>query len=193
MRFWSDFLRLRLLDVSLTHSLSYARLSKLQIPGEKPSTIALLVVGACVLVAACVQETYTKKTRFIPPGIFAKTGASASSLYMTSSTAVTEWSFLSLVLSFGSFFQTFAFTSATFYLALFFQAVTGASAIQAGFLLLPFSLGSALISLVANLYIRKKGDPKHMVILGFGISALGYGKLHSLLEFSLFRVCLASS
>ncbi|KAG8929878.1 hypothetical protein FRC01_003657 [Tulasnella sp. 417] len=121
---------------------------------DKPATIALLVVGACVLAGACVQETFTKKTRFIPPGIFEKTGA---------------------ILSFGSFFQTFAFTSATFYLALFFQAVTGATAIKAGFLLLPFSLGSALISLVANLYIRKKGDPKHMVILGFGISALGFG------------------
>ncbi|KAG9042972.1 hypothetical protein FS837_010187 [Tulasnella sp. UAMH 9824] len=130
---------------------------------DKPSPIALLVVGACLLVLACVQETYTKKTRFIPPGIFAKTGA---------------------ILSFGSFFQTFAFTSATFYLALFFQAVTGASAIQAGFLLLPFSLGSALISLVANLYIRKKGDPKHMVILGFGISALGYGLMILLNETS---------
>ncbi|KAG8953308.1 hypothetical protein FRC04_002718 [Tulasnella sp. 424] len=121
---------------------------------DKPMTIGLLVVGAVVLVSAGVQETYTKKTRFIPAGIFAKTGA---------------------ILSFGSFFQTFAFTAGTFYLALFFQAVTGASAIQAGFLLLPFSLGSALISLVANLYIRKKGDPKHMVILGFGISSLGYG------------------
>ncbi|KAG8997771.1 hypothetical protein FRB90_012434 [Tulasnella sp. 427] len=121
---------------------------------DKPSTIALLVAGAFVLVGACIQETCTKKTRFIPAGIFAKTGA---------------------ILSFGSFFQTFAFTAGTFYLALFFQAVTGASAIQAGFLLLPFSLGSALISLVANLYIRKKGDPKHMVILGFGIASLGYG------------------
>ncbi|KAG8901530.1 hypothetical protein FRC00_006453 [Tulasnella sp. 408] len=62
--------------------------------------------------------------------------------------------------------------------------VTGASAIQAGFLLLPFSLGSALISLVANLYIRKKGDPKHMVILGFGISALGFGLMILLNETS---------
>lgn len=98
-------------------------------------------------------------------------------------------------MSVSSFFQTFAFNAATYYLALFFQvcptlsltrhpslpyrhatqAVSGATAIQAGLLLLPFSLGSALISLVANMYISNKGEPKHMVILGFGISALGFG------------------
>lgn len=154
-------------------------------------TIGLLVVGVVVLVGAGVQETYTKKTRFIPAGIFAKTGASAfdDTFAIHRSDTVTDQRFFSsTVLSFGSFFQTFAFTAGTFYLALFFQAVTGATAIQAGFLLLPFSLGSALISLVANLYIRKKGDPKHMVILGFGISSLGYGELHSAPQIFLFSI-----
>lgn len=53
-------------------------------------TIGLLAAGAVGLVSAGVQETYTKKTRFIPAGIFAKTGASALIPCNTFSGPVTE-------------------------------------------------------------------------------------------------------
>ena len=57
--------------------------------------------------------------------------------------------------------------------------MSDATAIQSGILLLPFSLGSALISVVGNLYMKSGGKPKHLVVLGLGIAALGYGASHS--------------
>ncbi|KAG9011024.1 hypothetical protein FRB94_008997 [Tulasnella sp. JGI-2019a] len=129
-----------------------------------PKTIALLTTGLLALVAGCIQDyVYTtplKSGRLIPRALYTLSGS---------------------ILSVGSFFQTFTFTAATFYLALFFQAVTGASAIEAGLLLLPFSLGSALISLFANWYMSR-GQPKNMVVIGLGVASLGVGLMAILNE-----------
>lgn len=140
-----------------------------------------MTVGSVGLIAGCAQDYFysnaLKNGRLIPRALFTLSGSSesdsASNLRSDHLTVITP-SAGPTVLSIGSFFQAFTFTAATFYLALFFQAVTGASAIQAGLYLLPFSLGSAVISLVANWYMGI-GQPKHLVILGLGVASLGFG------------------
>ncbi|KAG8858721.1 hypothetical protein FRB96_004858 [Tulasnella sp. 330] len=136
-------------------------------------TIAMLTSGVLALVAGCAQDylftTPLKSGRLIPRSLYTLSGS---------------------ILSVGSFVQAFTFTATTFYLALFFQAVTGASAIQAGLLLLPFSLGSALISLFANWYMSR-GPPKNMVVIGLGVASLGLGLMSILNEKSSRALQLA--
>jgi len=85
---------------------------------------------------------------------------------------------------FASFFQTFAYTAGTFYLSLFYQAVNGSSAIMAGIYVLPYTLGSALVSIIASRYIFYTGRYKDMVIGGLGLSTLGFGLMISMNEHS---------
>lgn len=74
-----------------------------------------------------------------------------------------------------SFFQTMSFNAGTFYLALYYQAVRGSSAVTAGIQLLPYTLGSSLVSLV-GLYISEKTKAHNTVIrVGLGLMATGFG------------------
>ncbi|KAF8710926.1 MFS general substrate transporter, partial [Rhizoctonia solani] len=72
-----------------------------------------------------------------------------------------------------SFFQTMAFNAGTFYLALYYQAVHGSSALHAGTQLLPYTLGSSLVSLI-GFYISEK-TKAHITIIRAGLSLMATG------------------
>ncbi|CCO26242.1 MFS drug transporter, putative [Rhizoctonia solani AG-1 IB] len=74
-----------------------------------------------------------------------------------------------------SFFQTMSFNAGTFYLALYYQSVHGSSALHAGMQLLPYTLGSSLVSLI-GFYISGKTSA-HITIIrtGLGLMATGFG------------------
>ncbi|CAE6525356.1 unnamed protein product [Rhizoctonia solani] len=74
-----------------------------------------------------------------------------------------------------SFFQTMAFNAGTFYLALYYQAVQGSSALHAGMQLLPYTLGSSLVSLVGFYISDRTKAHITMIRTGLGLMATGFG------------------
>lgn len=50
---------------------------------------------------------------------------------------------------------------------------------MAGIFVLPYTLGSAMVSVVASRYIFYTGRYKDMVVGGLGLSTLGFGELYS--------------
>jgi len=82
-----------------------------------------------------------------------------------------------------------AFSAGTFYLALYFQAVTGATPLQAGVQLLPYSLGSSLASMPVAWFIgyrqnitRNTSGQKWAILVGLLIATLGFGLMNLLDE-----------
>ncbi|KAH7104341.1 MFS general substrate transporter [Auriculariales sp. MPI-PUGE-AT-0066] len=127
-------------------------------------TIALIAVGVPLLIGALVYETRTRRDALIAPSLFYSTTA--------------------CIVFASSFFITFAFNAATFYLAVFAQA-RGATPLEAGYWLLPLSLGSSFISIptaVAIHWAQKRTTqttlpPKVAYVLGLGLAAVGFGLL----------------
>ncbi|CAE6439841.1 unnamed protein product [Rhizoctonia solani] len=74
-----------------------------------------------------------------------------------------------------SFFQTMSFNAGTFYLALYYQAVKGSSALHAGMQLLPYTLGSSLVSLVGFYISDRTKAHITMIRAGLGLMATGFG------------------
>ncbi|KAF9036500.1 amino acid permease ScVBA-like protein [Hymenopellis radicata] len=128
------------------------------------TTITTLTLGLGILICAGVYEIRTKRDCLFPPTAF------------TNPTAV-----IILVIT---FLHNFAFTSGTFYLALFFQTVNAYTPLQAGLQLLPFSLGSSLASMPAAWFIefwqrrRQDSSGQNLVIsMGLFVSTIGFGLL----------------
>ncbi|EUC67252.1 MFS transporter [Rhizoctonia solani AG-3 Rhs1AP] len=74
-----------------------------------------------------------------------------------------------------SFFQTMSFNAGTFYLALYYQAVKGSSALHAGMQLLPYTLGASLVSLVGFYISDRTKAHITMIRAGLGLMATGFG------------------
>ncbi|KAG8964259.1 hypothetical protein FRC03_002026 [Tulasnella sp. 419] len=149
-----DFIGLLLLMLGTT-TLLLGFNSAAEVGWQKPKTIALLSCGVAGLIIAGAQEILTKQNPLIPPILLRDLSCA--------------------IVLFASFFQTFSFTAGTFYLALYYQAVTGASAVKAGIMMFPYALGSALISIAAAQYISITQKYKHVVLAGLGTATLGFG------------------
>ncbi|EJD55395.1 MFS general substrate transporter [Auricularia subglabra TFB-10046 SS5] len=125
-------------------------------------TITLVLVGLVLLVFAGLYEARTARDALIPPSLFR--------------------SFTASIVFLSSFLITFAFNAGTFYLAVYAQA-RGASPLEAGYFLLPYSLGSSAISIPTAILIdraqRGAGKttlpPKIAFVLGLGVSSVGFG------------------
>ncbi|KAF7306624.1 hypothetical protein MIND_00453800 [Mycena indigotica] len=88
-----------------------------------------------------------------------------------------------------TFFHNVAFTAGTFFLGLYYQAANGSTPLEAGFKLLPYSLGSSLASMPAAwfaTYWRQRTQTSHgsnfVVTAGLLIATLGFGLLNLLDE-----------
>lgn len=92
------------------------------------STLTLIIVGCCSLIAAGVHEVRTTRDALFPHAIFNN--------------------FNIIILLIVSLLHNVAFNSGTFYLALYFQTVNASiSKLRAGVMVLPYSLGSSLASM----------------------------------------------
>lgn len=69
----------------------------------------------------------------------------------------------------------FVFISASYYLPLYFQAVLGASPLNSGVYILPFSISLALVSTMTGIIIRKTGKYLPCIIFGMTVMTIGYG------------------
>ncbi|KAF8637399.1 hypothetical protein AX17_002894 [Amanita inopinata Kibby_2008] len=117
-------------------------------------TIALLTVGCVLLLLGCVNELYTKRSPIIPPRLF-----------KTRTTAI-------ILLS--VFLHAAAFFAGAYYLPLYFQ-VLGASATKAGIQMVPFSLGSSVLSIISGIIVSRTGQYRTVMQAAFAIFALGMG------------------
>lgn len=83
---------------------------------------------------------------------------------------------LPAVASFGaSAFQGIVFISGSYYLPLYFQAVLGASPLNSGLYILPFTVSLAVVSMISGLLIRRTGKYWWQIIGAFVFMVLGYG------------------
>ncbi|KAJ7129981.1 amino acid permease ScVBA-like protein [Mycena crocata] len=136
---------------------------------KAPSTLLLICLGFVILVCGGVYETRTKRECLFPSATFSD--------------------IRTIVVLAITFFHNVAFNAGTFYLALFYQAANGSSPLQAGFKLLPYSLGSSLASMPAAWFMsywqqrtNRLSGQNWVVSIGLLISTLGFGLLNVLDE-----------
>ncbi|KZT61266.1 MFS general substrate transporter [Calocera cornea HHB12733] len=122
-------------------------------------TLPLIIGGVAVFGLGIFNEAITKRDAVLPPQLF-RAREPALLLTMT-------------------FLHNFAFTAGTFYLALYYQAVDGSSALMAGVLMLPYSLGSCLVSLPAGRWGETVGL-RRVYWLGFSSALIGFSLMITL-------------
>jgi len=127
-----------------------------------PMTIVLTVMGPIILITGGIYEAYTTRDALFPLAAF-------RSLIVGTILTIT-------------FLHQFVFNAGTFYLALYFQVVNGASPLQAGIQMLPYSLGSSVASMPAAWFMSKWQERKghtggQNIIIGMGllIATTGFG------------------
>ncbi|KAK4049440.1 hypothetical protein OIV83_004173 [Microbotryomycetes sp. JL201] len=128
---------------------------------SSPQTIALLVVGIVILIAAAFQEIKTKRSAIIPARLF-KTRTPACILVSTTC-------------------QSFAFISLSFYFPFYLQAL-GATALMSGIIFMPFSLLGAIVSIFSGFLITKLKRTREIMAVSFLIATLGYALFATLDE-----------
>lgn len=119
-----------------------------------PQTIALLVIGVCLLVAGGFNEVYTHRDPIIPQRMFK---ARTPVALMASSASV-----------------SFTYMQAAYYLPVYFQ-VLGASATSSGLWTLSFLLGACVTSLSAGMTISRIGRYRPFIWTFSIVYCLGYG------------------
>ncbi|KAH7924739.1 MFS general substrate transporter [Leucogyrophana mollusca] len=123
---------------------------------SSPETVALLVVGGALLVAGVINEIYTKRTAIVPPRLF-----------KTRTTGI--------ILVTG-FLHSLTFFTVSYYLPLYYQ-VLGASATGAGIQMMPFSLGTAIVSIASGMIVTRTGSYRPTLWFAWAVMTLGYGAM----------------
>ncbi|CAL1704737.1 unnamed protein product [Somion occarium] len=126
-----------------------------------PQTIAPLVIGIVLLLAATANEIYTTRSPILPPRLF-KVRTTAFILIST-------------------FFHALAFFAGAYYLPVYFQ-VLGSSATGAGVKMLPYSLGAAAFSAISGQIVTRTGRWRPTMWFAWVIIVLGYGLMIQLDE-----------
>ncbi|KZV77583.1 MFS general substrate transporter [Peniophora sp. CONT] len=134
---------------------------------NSPSTLSLIIGGIALLCCAVVYESKTRRDALFPLASFKNLN-------------------VGIVLCIN-FLHNFAFTSATFYLALSYQSLNSIPVLNASLMLLPYSLGSSLASMPAAWFLNhwqtnKKDVSGQRIIIASGlvVATLGFGLLQLL-------------
>jgi len=127
------------------------------------ATIAPLVIGVVLLLVAAANEIFTPRSPIVPPRLF----------------RVRTTGFILI----SVFLHAIAFFSGTFYLPVYYQ-VLGSTATMSGVKMLPFSLGSAVISATSGQVVARTGRWRPVMWVGWGIFTLGFGLMIMLSETS---------
>ncbi|EJU01128.1 MFS general substrate transporter, partial [Dacryopinax primogenitus] len=122
-------------------------------------TLPCIIVGLLTFSLGIVNEAFTARDAVLPSKLF-RSREPALLLAMT-------------------YLHNFAFTAGTFYLALYYQAVDGSSALMSGILMLPYSLGSCLVSLPAGRWGEAIGL-RRVYWAGFTFATIGFGLMITL-------------
>ncbi|KAH8667075.1 major facilitator superfamily protein [Xylariales sp. PMI_506] len=128
-------------------------------PWNDARVISLLVVGPVLIVVFfCIQ--FVQKNATIPPRILRQRSIAAG-----------------VVVSFG---VGAALIIPTFYLPIYFQAIKGTTAVDAGIRLLPLFLGTVISVIGSGIAISKSGYYTPWLIVGCAIRVIGAGLLATL-------------
>ncbi|KIJ68901.1 hypothetical protein HYDPIDRAFT_79646 [Hydnomerulius pinastri MD-312] len=117
-------------------------------------TISLLVIGVALLLLGGVNEVFTKRSAVIP-----------ARLFKTRTTGI---------ILITAFLHAIMFFGASYYLPVYYQ-VLGASATGAGIRMIPFSLGTAIISVFSGFVLSKTGKYRPIIWIAFVVMTLGWG------------------
>ncbi|KAH7098801.1 MFS general substrate transporter [Auriculariales sp. MPI-PUGE-AT-0066] len=117
-------------------------------------TIALLVVGAVLIIFAAVWEFFTTRSPILPPR-----------LWRTRTTAGVMISV---------FFHAFGFFAMSFYLPLYFQ-VLGSDATLSGIRVIAFSFSGSLMAVVSGIVLTKQKKYRPIIWIGWFICVIGTG------------------
>ncbi|KAL6310351.1 major facilitator superfamily domain-containing protein [Sparassis latifolia] len=126
-------------------------------------TIAPLVVGVCLLVAASIYELYTTRSPIIPPRLF--------------KVRTTAFLLISVLL------HALAFFAGAYYLPVYFQ-VLGSSPTGSGVKMLPYSLGAAGTSAISGIIISYTKRWRPVMWFSWVVIVIGYGLMIQLSESS---------
>lgn len=124
-------------------------------PWNDGYVIALLVLGSVFLVCFVLAQCWVKENGTVPPRIFKQRTIFACCL---------------VLLGVGGFLII-----ATFFLPIWFQAIKGLSAVDAGVRLLPYFLGGVVSVIVSGALVSAVGYYKPFIIVGSAISVIGFG------------------
>ncbi|KAF9978869.1 hypothetical protein BGZ73_008870 [Actinomortierella ambigua] len=133
-------------------------------PWSSATIISLIVVGLVICVIFLWNEWKIAKKPIIPLRLFS------------------TWSMASSYLC--VFFQGFVFLGLMFLLPLYFQAVSGVSAIESGVNLLPFAVLGSVTAIVVGMGMSKFNTYKEFIVAGFALSTIASGLLITLDEHS---------
>jgi len=121
---------------------------------QSAETISLLAVGSVLLILGGVNEIFTKRSPIIPPRLFK-----------------TRTTGLILV---SVFLHAVVFFTGSYYLPMYYQ-VLGASATGSGIRMLPYSLGSAIMSVLSGILVARIGSYRFVMWFGWTVTTLGSG------------------
>ncbi|KAF8843667.1 MFS general substrate transporter [Paxillus ammoniavirescens] len=122
-------------------------------------TIALLVVGLVLLIVGGINEIFTTRSAILP-----------ARLFKTRTTGI---------ILITAFLHAIVFFAASYYLPLYYQ-VLGASATGAGVRMIPFSLGTSIISVVSGIVLSKSGKYRVIMWASYVLMTLGMGLMITL-------------
>jgi len=118
--------------------------------------IACLVAGCVLLIAAAINENYTKQSPIVSPRLF--------------HTRTTAFILISVFLHATTFF------AGAFYLPLYYQ-ILGASATMAGVRTLPYSLGSSFSSAFSGILLSRLGRYRLILTVAWAVFCIGTGTM----------------
>lgn len=116
-------------------------------------TLSTLIVGAFLFIAGAVNECFTTRSPIMPPRLFR--------------TRTTTGILISV------FFHGLVFFSANYYIPVYFQ-ILGSNATLAGIKMMPFTVGGALLSIVAGLVVSKTSKYRPTIWIGWAVMILGF-------------------
>ncbi|KHN94245.1 multidrug resistance protein fnx1 [Metarhizium album ARSEF 1941] len=129
----------------------------IQQPWNSPTVICLIVFGVVVVGLFVCYESMVAKYPIIPTSLFRhQTSIAAFSL---------------------AFLHAFTFMSGSYWLPLYFQAVSGATSLLSGVFLLPFVLSLSITSASVGIIIKRTGNYKIPIVSGLAVMTLGFGLL----------------
>ncbi|CAK7566365.1 MAG: hypothetical protein SEPTF4163_004307 [Sporothrix epigloea] len=129
-------------------------------PWKSPIVICLIVFGFVTLGLFGVIERWVAKYPVLPSHIYASRSNVACLVVCL--------------------FHGVMFTSVTYFMPTYFQAVLGATPLLSGVWLLATSLGLSVCAASSGIYIKKTGRFKDPIYTGFVLSVLGAGLLYDL-------------
>lgn len=130
------------------------------VPWGSPKVIGLLVGCGVTFFLFWVWQWWKQEAALLPPRIMSQRSIAAA-----------------CAMSFGIYS---ALLIHSYYLAIWFQAVKGASAIRSGVNIIPYVAGNSLFSVIAGIYVSKNGPFIVPCVLGSAVAAVGCGFLTTL-------------